>query len=80
MIALLFLILAIYWWLSVKHPKKFPPGPRLPLPGIGDALSLRGNVVTGTEHLRKIYGNVVGMWTGPYRSVYIHDFDILMVF
>ena len=79
MITLLLLILAITWWLSVRHPKNFPPGPRLPLPVLGDALSLKGNVVTGAENLRTIYGDVVGMWTGPYRSVYIHNFDILAV-
>ena len=77
---LLLTIISLCWWvLSVRHPKKFPPGPRSPLPFAGDVLSLKGNIVTGAERLQKIYGDVVGMWLGPIRTVFIHDYDMAVV-
>lgn len=42
---------AIYWYFSTKHPSKFPPGPRFPLPIVGDAYVLGEDVVEGFDTL-----------------------------
>ena len=71
-------ILLIFWYIkSKKHPKDFPPGPRLPLPVLGDSYKLGTNFVSGLQSLTKKYGNIVGLWLGTNRAVVISDFDVL---
>ena len=44
------LIAAVLWWVvATLPPKNFPPGPRFPLPVVGDALKIGKNLVKGTE-------------------------------
>lgn len=72
-------LFALYWWLSTKHPKSFPPGPRFPLPFLGDALAFRGDVFEGPKKMREKYGDIWGLWIGPHRTVYIHDYETMKV-
>ncbi len=79
MLALLILFATgvFLYWLSFRHPKGFPDGPRFPLPIVGDALEVGSNFVEGFERLRQKYGEVVGLYFGPYRSVIVSDFDLI---
>ena len=46
-----FVALCVLWFLSKRHPPNFPPGPRLPLPLIGDAYVLGKDVTQGFRKL-----------------------------
>ena len=72
-------LFGIYWWISTRHPKDFPPGPRFPLPFLGDSLAFKGDIFVGPEELRKQHGDIWGLWLGPYRTVYIHDYEAMKV-
>jgi len=53
-LVLALILLAVYgFYVSTKHPENFPPGPRFPLPFIGDGLAVGGNNVQGFTRLRK---------------------------
>ena len=69
----------IVWYFikSSKHPKHFPPGPRLPLPILGDSYLLGKDLTSGFLSLTKKYGKMTGLWLGPRRAVVISDFEIL---
>jgi cytochrome P450 family 2 subfamily J len=71
--------LAAYWVLvkPFKHPKGFPPGPRMTLPFIGDALAVKGNNVLGFRRLRKIYGDIFGGWLGNSRFVVVNNMELI---
>ncbi len=67
-----------YWLLVVKrHPDNFPPGPRFPIPLLGDFIGFgrRPDLLT---KLRKDYGDIVGMWRGEEREVVISGYDLLL--
>ena len=71
-------IILIIWLIkSSSHPKHYPPGPRLPLPIIGDAYMIGSDFASGFCSMIKKYGKVIGLWLGPDRVVIISDFDIL---
>ena len=77
-ITLLFiLLLLILYRKSWNHPKSFPPGPRFPIPFLGDAYMIGNDYNTGFHLLHKKYGSFVGMWMGRHRAVLISDFEIL---
>ena len=69
--------LFVWYWQNWKHPKKFPPGPRLPLPIVGDAYLLGKEVFTGLCGLVENYGDFCGFWLGGQRAVVISDFRAL---
>ena len=72
------LVLAIVWYIkSWMHPKDFPPGPRLPIPLLGDGYVLGTKINDGFSTLVRKYGPVVGLWLGPTRTVLIADFHAL---
>ena len=72
------LVLGIIWYFkSCSHPKDFPPGPRMPLPFIGDAYVLGKDYNIGFTSLIRKYGKSVGLWLGSNRTVLVSDFDIL---
>ena len=72
------IILIIFWyWKSYRHPKDFPPGPRLPVPLFGDGYVLGGDFNKGFKNLLGKYGKICGFWLGPKRATFIADFDIL---
>ena len=70
----------IFWYFkkTSRHPNDFPPGPRLPLPILGDSYKLGiKNLEFGCQSLIKQYGKIVGLWLGPDRAVVISDFEVL---
>ena len=71
-----FLIL-LWYSKSYRHPKEFPPGPRLPLPIIGDSYKLGKDLLSGFQSLTARYGQISGFWLGPRRAVVISDFEVL---
>ena len=72
------LVLGIIWYFKTcSHPKDFPPGPRLPVPLIGDSYVLGGDFNRGFRNLFEKYGKIGGFWLGPKRATFIADFDIL---
>ena len=79
LIALSFFLIVWYFIKSSKHPEHFPPGPRLPLPILGDSYLLGKDLTSGFLSLTKKYGKVTGLWLGPRRAVVISDFEILQV-
>ncbi len=76
-IVLVFVIILglVYYIKSSQHPERFPPGPRAPLPVLGDAYLLGQDFIHAFKGLRKKYGDVFGMWLGPRRGVVVCDFD-----
>ena len=77
---LFFTILIGCWYLkSYKHPKNYPPGPRLPLPFVGDAYVLGSDLDRGFKNLCEKYGSICGFWLGPNRAVFIADFETLQM-
>ena len=72
------IIFSIVWFIKTcQHPEDFPPGPRLPLPFMGDSYTLGKNLDVGLSKLTKKYGNFVGFWLGPDRTILISDFEVL---
>ena len=67
------------YWMSWTHPKKFPPGPRKPLPLVGDAYILGADMDKGFQALQEKFGNVVGFWLGLQRAILVSDFDLMQV-
>ncbi len=67
--------LVVYYISSRKHPAKFPPGPRAPIPVLGDAYVLGQDFVEAFHKLRVKYGDVVGMWIGPTRGVALCKYE-----
>lgn len=45
--------LVMYWYRSTRLPDSFPPGPRRPLPVMGDAYVMGEDIVDGFEQLCK---------------------------
>ena len=69
----------IYWFLvATRHPKNFPPGPRFALPLIGDSLAIGNNLNEGFKKLQKTYGDAIGCWMGPIRTVVLNDYDTIV--
>ena len=74
----IFSTLSLVWYIKTNsHPKDFPPGPRLPLPLIGDGYVLGKDFNLGFTKLISKYGKNVGLWLGSNRTVVISDFDTL---
>lgn len=71
-------VLLLIWYLQKwTHPKKFPPGPRIPLPIVGDAYLLDKEVYKGFCDLSKEYGNICGLWLGSRRCVVVSNFEMI---
>ena len=65
----------VWYWQNWSHPKRFPPGPRLPIPIIGDAYTLDKDLYKGLCDLVNRYGNFCGLWFGGNRVVIINDYE-----
>ena len=77
---IIFLGILFVWWYKKKvwlYPANFPPGPRFPLPVVGDAIALGQDVAVGLVKLHKKHGNVVGFMLGGYPAISIGDFETL---
>ncbi len=73
---LLFLLSALValsaWWvLRRRLPAGFPPGPRAPLPVLGDLLSVGTDLTRGYAALAEKYGDIVGFWIGHEKTVLV---------
>ena len=71
------ILIGFWYWKSFSHPKDYPPGPRLPLPLVGDAYILGSDLDTGFQKLFEKYGKTCGFWLGPNRATFIADFETL---
>jgi len=70
----------IAWWIyTMRLPKSFPPGPRFPLPIIGDSYRMdAGSLTTTVKSMRKKYGDVFGFYlTSNLKVVFVCDPDLL---
>lgn len=77
---LVFVILLLVWWYRHKtriYVQGFPPGPRFPLPVVGDLLSVGSQLPSGLECLHKKYGKIVGLNLGGLPTVSVADFDLI---
>ena len=71
------IIFSIVWFIKTcQHPEE-GPGPRLPLPFMGDSYTLGKNLDIGLSKLTKKFGSYVGFWLGPDRTILISDFEVL---
>ena len=60
LIIVIFSTISLIWYIKVNsHPKGFPPGPRLPLPLIGDGYVLGKDFNLGFTKLISKYGKNV---------------------
>ncbi len=72
--------LFVFWWWITKdrrYPKNFPPGPRSPLPLIGDAWCLGTDSYQAFKTLVEKYGPIVGIKIGETLTVILGSFDII---
>ena len=76
LVTLIVMFLAWFWKTS-QHSKKFPPGPRCPVPVLGDAYVLGDDLEKGFKKLILKHGKICGLWLGPQRTVVVADFEIL---
>ena len=60
-IIIILILLFVWYIISFRHPKYFPPGPKLPLPLIGDAYLLGKDFSSGFSALTRKYGKTVGI-------------------
>ena len=77
LVVVLSILAFIWYWKISQLPKNFPPGPRFPLPIVGDAYILGRDISGGLSKVTKKYGKIAGMWMGSERAVLISDFEIL---
>ena len=77
LLLVLIALLSIWYIKSYQHHKKFPPGPRWPLPFAGDAYLLGKDLHGGLDKITEKYGRISGMWLGHQRAILVADFDIL---
>ena len=73
-------IFLVFWWWITKdrsYPDNFPPGPRLPLPVIGDAWCLGADVCKGSNQLIAKYGPIVGIKSGEALNVFVASYDLI---
>ena len=76
-IAVIVVLLVIHHFRKFRYPKNFPPGPRFPLPFIGDGYVMGQDLTKGTHALREKYGDIVGLFFGGTPSVFIFDYDTI---
>ncbi len=73
------IIVFVFWWWITKdkrYPKNFPPGPRLPLPLLGDAWCLGGDMYKSFKTLVEKYGPIVGFRMGETLTVVVASYDL----
>ncbi len=81
MFLLIITALLLYWFLvATKHPKGFPPGPKICLPVIGNLHEVGTNIVDGYRRLTDKYGKILGLYIGMDRVVIVSDFKMIEEF
>ncbi len=74
-----FVVLAFLWRkICCNYPVNFPPGPRWPLPVIGDIWTLGADVNKGVHRLVNRYGRIVGLKIGSQRAVLLASYDLIL--
>jgi len=73
------IVLIVWWMWTMRMPRSFPPGPRLPLPIIGDSYKMTHGSLTATiKSMRKQYGDVFGFYlTSNWKVVFVCDPQLL---
>ncbi len=74
----IFVTLSLYWFfVALKPPPKYPPGPKLTLPFLGDALIVGESFAECYKRLQKTYGDCFSMYFGPYKTVVVNGYDLI---
>eukprot|EP00063_Salmo_salar_P053647 XP_014028482.1 PREDICTED: cytochrome P450 2D6-like isoform X1 [Salmo salar] len=70
-------ILLLFFFIRVRRPKNFPPGPR-PLPILGNLLQLDpANPLKDLERLKRRYGNVFSLYIGSRPAVVLNGLEVV---
>ncbi|XP_038835040.1 vitamin D(3) 25-hydroxylase-like isoform X2 [Salvelinus namaycush] len=70
-------ILLLFFFIRVRRPKNFPPGPR-PLPILGNLLQLDPvNPLKNLEGLKRRYGNVFSLYIGSRPAVVLNGLEVV---
>uniref|UniRef100_A0AAZ3RE19 Uncharacterized protein n=1 Tax=Oncorhynchus tshawytscha TaxID=74940 RepID=A0AAZ3RE19_ONCTS len=70
-------ILLLFFFIRVRRPKNFPPGPR-PLPILGNLLQLDPvNPLKDLEGLKRRYGNVFSLYIGSRPAVVLNGLEVV---
>ncbi|CAB1344809.1 unnamed protein product, partial [Coregonus sp. 'balchen'] len=70
-------ILLLFFFIRVRRPKNFPPGPR-PLPILGNLLQLDPvNPLKDLERLKRRYGNVFSLYIGSRPAVALNGLEVV---
>ncbi|XP_045078241.1 vitamin D(3) 25-hydroxylase-like [Coregonus clupeaformis] len=70
-------ILLLFFFIRVRRPKNFPPGPR-PLPILGNLLQLDPvNPLKDLERLKRRYGNVFSLYIGSRPAVVLNGLEVV---
>ena len=78
LIPFLLILLTVYHIKKSRLPKDFPPGPRFPLPFVGDGYILGSDVTTGFQKLREKYGETFGLFIGSKKAVVLYDPELII--
>ncbi|XP_029495169.1 cytochrome P450 2D15-like [Oncorhynchus nerka] len=74
-VVLLLVFLLLFFFIRVRRPKNFPPGPR-PLPILGNLLQLDPvNPLKDLERLKRRYGNVFSLYIGSQPVVVLNGLE-----
>jgi hypothetical protein len=66
----------VCWWRrTFAHPSGLPPGPRWPLPLVGDAWWLGRDLTAGLWNLRSTYGDVAALYFGHQLAVVVSGYE-----
>ncbi|ESO92157.1 hypothetical protein LOTGIDRAFT_217014 [Lottia gigantea] len=73
-------IIVTSFWLVMRKPHGIPPGPSWTLPIVGDMLSIgsktdKSNVTLPFRRLRKKYGDIYSVYTGPKLTIVVSGID-----
>ncbi len=73
------IFLVLWWWITRdrRYPKNFPPGPRLPLPLIGDTWYVGADLYKGSKNLVTKFGPIVGIQLGETLTVLVASYDLI---
>ncbi len=76
----IFFVIVFLFWYKKKvwiYPANFPPGPRAPLPLVGDAYRLTADIPVGLKYFHKKHGNIIGLNAGGLLTVSISDYETI---
>jgi cytochrome P450 len=74
------LVVLFLWWYKKKvwiYPNNFPPGPRCPIPVLGDAWRFGKELPPALEKLHQKHGPIVGFSFADRPTVSISDYNMI---